>query len=267
MITGSDAGVVKPTTTAPRVLKNNYSMMWSKLVTAPGAERMGFLFSWKLTNRSKDFKLKVYPSLGYLVVYLIVMVMGNKNFSLEKLSSPQGKNILILIIYSISFLMITALAQMSYSEKFKASWMYFVTPIQAPGKIIAGSLKAAIIKFYFPIVLIISAVGIIFTGPAFIPNLVLGICNQCLIAGVMVYLGYRDLPFSLHQNQSKKSGSFIRGIFIMIVIGAIGFGHYLVSNFTLVVIIFALMSIIASWLMMDALKKTGWEKLRAVYTD
>jgi len=218
-----------------------------------------------MTNRSKDFKLKVYPSVGYLLVYLFIMMMNRKGYSLEDLKGRDGKTMLIIIIYSISLLLLTALGQMSYSEKFKASWIYFIAPLQSPGKVITGALKSAIIKFYMPAAIVLFAAGALLIGPAFIPNIILGVCNQFLIATIISYLGYRDLPFSLHQDQKVKSGSFIRSIFIMLTIGIIGFGHFLVYNIPVVVFILAIMSVIGTWLMLGAISKTEWKVVRAAY--
>src|ERR1700740_1915909 len=47
-------------------------------LTERGAERMSFLNSWKLMGRSRDFKMKVYPSMGYLLVYIVIMFMNNR---------------------------------------------------------------------------------------------------------------------------------------------------------------------------------------------
>ncbi|MFW1424727.1 hypothetical protein ACEWAS_22675, partial [Vibrio parahaemolyticus] len=89
-----------------------------------------------------------------------------------------------------------ALTQLSFSEKYKASWIYYTTPIRMPGELISGSVKAAICKFYLPVGLIIASAGIFFIGPGIIPNLLLGISNQILLSFMISFISLRGFPFS-----------------------------------------------------------------------
>ncbi|MFT2588616.1 hypothetical protein, partial [Escherichia coli] len=67
-----------------------------------------------------------------------------------------GSILLILsLIYFVSFAIMQVLAQLSFSDKYKASWIYYTTPVRMPGELISGSVKAAICKFYLPIAIII----------------------------------------------------------------------------------------------------------------
>jgi len=70
-------------------------------LTRKGAEKMAFLHTWKMISRSRDFKMKVYPSLGYLVVYLVVLFLNNKKISLHDITAQTtpGK-----IIFSACFI-------------------------------------------------------------------------------------------------------------------------------------------------------------------
>jgi biotin transporter BioY len=105
---------------------------------------MGFLFCWKITSRSKDFKMKVYPTIGYVLVYIVITFVTSKKLNLEDLrhSASQGKVVLLSIIYFSSFILIMAISQIAYSERFKAAWLYFTTPVRSPGYLIGGALKA-----------------------------------------------------------------------------------------------------------------------------
>jgi len=241
----------------------SYANWLSQLCTQKGAERMGFLFTWKMTSRSRDFKLKVYPTIGYILVYVVLIFMNKKSINLQDIhnQNSSGKLIIISALYFSSLLLIMAISQIIFSEKYKASWIYYVSPIQKPGEIISGGIKAAMLKFYIPIVLILSIAGILLVGPKVIPNVVLGLFNELLITAFIAYISNRQLPFSQQQNNNSKSGNFIRSFFVMICSVIIGLLHYAVYEFTIVVIIFAILSIIATWLIMDSIKSTSWQKL------
>lgn len=249
--------------------KKNYSGFWSRLLTSSKAEKGSFEFTWKMTARSRDFKLKVYPSMGYLVVYVFVILFSNRRFSLSSLRGD-GANSKILIVsalYFTSLLLTMAITQMFYSEKFKAGWVYFTAPVARPGEVIAGAAKAVIVKFYVPIVIAVTAAGLFMTGPSVLPNIVLGLFNQVLIATVLVYVGHKYFPFSVHQSNVAKTGSFLRGFSILVVSGLIALLHFVVYSILPAVTVCAALSVTASWLLFDTLKKVSWEKILSKYAE
>ncbi len=233
-----------------------------------GAERMAFLFCWKMTGRSKDFKLKVYPAIGYMMVVLIIPFITNRHFNLNKLrDSNAAPFIFIGFIYFSSFLVMQAIAQMIYSEKFKAAWIYFITPVKAPGQFISGALKAAMAKFYIPIVILVSTAAIILAGPKLLPNLLLGLFNEVLICSLITYITIKELPFSMQQSNNSKSGSFIKGLFMLIIPSVVALLHFLIYKFTPVVYICIVLSAIATWLILGSINNIGWNKILSKAND
>lgn len=261
MISGSDGesmpaivlGIKQPRPT------NSFINSIANLLTDAGVEKMAFLHTWKMTGRSRDFKLKVYPSFGYILVYFIMIFLRDKRPALSsiKQNSDTEKLIFISIIYFSSLILITAINQLMYSDKYKAAWIYFTTPIAKPGKIISGALKSLLVKFYLPIITLTFLCAILIEGPRVIPNLFLGLCNQLLIIFLIGYATIRNLPFAQAQNLAKTS--FMRGLLTLLIPGTIAFLHYSIYTFMPVVIILSILSCIASWLVMDALKNKGWE--------
>ena len=83
--TGNDVTSVKASTLSIKKInrKTTFAEAIAKLITRRGAERMGFLFTWNIMARSRDFKMKVYPSIGYLIVYIFIMGFNAKNFKLS----------------------------------------------------------------------------------------------------------------------------------------------------------------------------------------
>jgi ABC-2 type transport system permease protein len=240
----------------------------SRLVTSGSAEKVGFDFVWRMTSRSRDFKLKVYPAMGYMAVYVVVMFLNSKNLSLEQIHADptKGKVIIISAIYLTSLLLVTAINQIMYSEKYKASWIYYTTPLQWPGHVIAGGTKAAIIKFYFPLVMVITIAGLFLLGPAVLPNIVLGLFNEVLIATLVVYMGNKQLPFSTHQSNASRGGNIYKSFVVVAISGVIGVGHFFLYSILPAIIICIFLSGVASWLMMDSIKRIGWEKIISRYS-
>lgn len=259
--TADDASTHKRKAT---IQKQSLSDKIGRVITTTGAEMAGFAFAWKMSGRSRDFRLKVYPSVGYLVVLAVIFFMRAKNFSLSSLQGDESqfRFVIIAAIYFMSLLLTTALSQMIYSEKYKAAWIFYAAPVAYPGEVILGAVKATVLKFYIPIVVLITIPGVIIGGPAILPNILLGLFNQLLISALLVYINYRQLPFSRRQNNNNNAGSFIRNLGVMLISGFIAVMHYMIFNMTVVVWICAALSILATWLMSGSIRKTGWERIR-----
>ncbi len=268
MINNSGADIITRSKTQ-RKRGYNYSGILSRLLSFSNAEKTGFLMAWKLSARSRDFKLKVYPSIGYLFVYAIFIFWNSSRDSLETLQeeSFSSRALVISVLYFTTLILTMSLNQMVYSEKYKASWIYHTTPLEKPGEIILGAAKAMMMKFYIPMVFIITLSGTILLGIKIIPHIILGMFNVLLIASILVYAGIRVFPFSLHQNNNSNTGGFLRGIFILIIAGLIGVIHFAVYNFWVVIWIFAAMSIAATWMVMSAIRNTSWTSIKSRYAD
>lgn len=267
--TGNDTAPAPSSTPATTRKKTGFATVIANLLTKPGAERMGFLFTWYMMARSRDFKMKVYPAIGYLLVYIFIVFFSGKQLSLSDIQNQNtaGKVITIIALYFCSFLLLLAVAQFSYSEKYKAAWFYFITPVAVPGTIISGAIKAAVTRFYFPFIVVMAIPGIALMGVSFIPNLLLAAVNQLFICYFSVYISYRQLPFSTPQSLEVKAGNFIRSIFRMIIPLLIGVLHFFIFTIMPLVIIALLIASAALWLMAGSVHKLSWSSVKTAYTE
>jgi ABC-2 type transport system permease protein len=253
---------VKVTTTEAGLKKSRIDILAGR-ITARGSEYMGFLFTWKMMSRSRDFKMKVYPAFGYVIVLVVMMMLNSKSpaFSDTGELTSKGKSMFLVLVYFSSFILITAIGQLAYSEKFKASWLFYISPIEKPGTVISGAIKSAMVYFYTPIVLILSILGLVFVGPGILPNLVLGCFNILSISSLIAYLNLRELPFSVSSANASKGRTVIRSMITMFIPAAFGFFQWIIFEYIWIVLIFAALAVIATWMMLDSIKKIGWERL------
>jgi len=249
-------------------VNSGYSRWLAGLLTKKGAERSGFLFTWKMMLRSRDFKMKVYPSIGYMLVIIVIMFINMHGLSLTdfKQQTTLGKKAMLILIYFSNLLLIAGLGQVTVHDKFKAAWIFFTTPVDTPGKIVSGAVKASIAQFFLPVASVITITLVIAGGPALLPNILFGICNELLITSLSAYLSVNKLPFSAPMN-IKESRGMLRVFSVMILGGMLAVLHYMLFNITPVIFIMAAMSAVAAWLIFGSIKKFSWEKVKSTYAD
>lgn len=233
------------------------------MLTKDRREYMGFVFAWKMMGRSREFKLKVYPAFGYVIVLLAMLLLksGSQLFSDFADMTSKGKSLFLMILYFSSFILITAIAQLSYSDKSKAGWIFLTAPLVNPGNVIVGAVKAAMIQFYTPVILIFTIAGTLIVGPGILPNLLLGCFNVLSICSLIAYFNLRELPFSVATSEAAKGRTVIRSMITLIIPAAFGFFQWLIFDYLWIVAIFATLSIIATWMVLGSIRNLGWERL------
>ena len=241
-----------------------YVTAFASRLCKKGAERMSFIFSWNMTTRSKDFKLKVYPSIGYMIVMLGVMFFQSRTkYSLDE-TTGRLPFLLVGVIYFSSFVLIMAISQLAFSDKYKAAWIYYSTPVSHPGLLISGAFKAIVVKFYLPVVVLAFTAALILIGPSILPNLFLALFNELFICSFITYITVRELPFSMQQGNNRKAGSFIKGLLTFVIPATVAVLHFLIYKILIVVCIFAAMSMLLTWLIQGSISQISWVKVKGV---
>jgi len=232
------------------------------LLTKPGAEYAGFIFAGRMMGRSRDFKMKVYPAIGYIVVFGFMMFFQSHSFSAALPGSSKLTTPLLMIIYISSMLISSAMLQLPYTDKFKASWLFFVTPISKPGLIISGAVKCVMTLFFVPLALALIVLGLVLQGPSILPNILLGCLNVLVIGSIIAYIMVKQLPFSTAQEGAAGGSTFIRSMLLLILPGAFGLVQYLLSGFQWVILLLLLITAVIPWLVFDEIKKRDWNQLK-----
>lgn len=259
----SETGTVKNTKSATKGMTVSWIEKVATLVTKGSNEYMGFLFTWKMMSRSRDFKMKVYPGFGYILVLMVMVIFRSKNLHLSDFTTltERAKTIVISGIYASSLLVSTALMQLAYSDKFKAAWIFSVSPVAYPGKILSGAVKAVLVQFYLPLVLLIAIPTMLLAGVGLLPNLLLGCLNIITITALVAYFNLRNIPFSASLQNASKSNTFIKSMFSLFIPLIIGILHYFLFDFKWVIILLVFLSGIAAWMVLDSIGNKGWSKV------
>lgn len=260
MIAGSEGDI------QPKTKKSSFQKIGNglaTLLTTNHTEKVGFLFSWKMMARSRDFKLKVYPNFGYILVMFTGVILQIFR-DLDKVNSDKvdQESGLIFIIYVSTILVLGAQHQLSFSEKFKASWMFFSSPVKNPGQILSGSLKAVLCQFLSITIVIMTLIVIVLFGVSFISNVLLGVLNQILITYVFAVIGSKNIPFSVNLEHAHKSGTFIRSMLQFLLFAIIGVLHYFIFTNLLLISISIVLSLTGIYFLSRRIKSLTWYEIQ-----
>lgn len=284
----NDTAKKKDTDNAVKHSSNSLRYRLMNLLNKTETSKAGFIIAWIQTNRSRTFRMRVYPTFAYVPVYFFYMLMtGNESFSEIWQNLPE-RNTYIMLLYLTFFVMMQALNYLTMSDQYKAAWVYYATPVEKPGLVILGAYKALWAKFFLPFMVVIGLFVVTIWGPSTLLDICLATANISLFSIAMLRINYRMFPFS-KKEQMKDSGmkSILRvlGTFLFILI--LGFSHGAIAaisthagkgkmfdlsevldpswltilSFSLK-IVFLILSSIFLWLISDSIKNTPWYSIK-----
>ncbi|BCN30602.1 hypothetical protein [Anaeromicropila herbilytica] len=166
----------------------------SKIICRTKEERIFYRFASDIMKQERDFKLKVYPSIGFSIIFPFI-------FLFQQLSDNTFKEIskgkCYLFIYFCGLLIPSIITLMQCSEKYKGAWIYKVIPINNMEAVFKGTIKALLCKILLPIFLVEAILFGVLFGERIIPDLFLVFINLMLYITLCFMLIKKALPFSV----------------------------------------------------------------------
>ncbi|MEC0209829.1 hypothetical protein P4H70_12895 [Paenibacillus ehimensis] len=197
----------------------------SRFVCSGREERTFFRFGSLMMGNEREFKLKVYPSLGFSIVFPFIFffnVLRNQSFG-EIAASKWYLN-----IYFCALLIPTVIMMLRYSGKHKGSWLYKTMPLPSPAPIFRGTIKAFLVRLFMPVYLLESVIFIALFGTRIVPDLIV-VALSVLLYAVLCFLVFRKaLPFSESFESVKQNDSLI--IIPLLLLLALFAGVHLAST-------------------------------------
>jgi hypothetical protein len=149
----------------------------------------------------------------------------------------------------------------SMSEKYKSAWVYYALPIGEPGKILSGMYKAIITLYFFPYCLVIGIVTVSIWGPQAINDIILAFLVSVIYGMLMALFMVKGLPFSKPVVTKQGGGKVFISMLILLFIGLIGFGHYVIMKWEWIVWLLIIPVLIINWVMFHYYKKQTWDNI------
>jgi ABC-2 type transport system permease protein len=222
-------------------------------------ENAGFRITAKLAFRTREFKMKVYPALAYVPIYFLYFALSGKaKGDLSKWESLQAGNNYVFLIYLCTFVLAAVLTNITMSDKFKSSWVYYALPINEPGKVLSGMYKSILAFYFLPYCLFISIVTVVIWGPGAINDLILA-TSICMVYGlIMAIFMVKALPFSKPIQVKQGAGKVVISLVVLAVIGIVGYAHYFAMRWELLIWALIFPVLLIYWLISRSYKKQTW---------
>ncbi|MDO3410093.1 hypothetical protein QWJ34_10000 [Saccharibacillus sp. CPCC 101409] len=202
----------------------------ANLLCRSAQERAFYVFASSMLSGEREFKLKVYPSLGFSLavpfIFLFSFAVGSGGLSGIDFEHGAG----YLNVYSCAIMIPTVVGMMQYSGNFKGSWIYGAAPLGSPDALYRGTLKALFVRLFLPLFLVEAVVFSMLFGIRILPDLLAVLAASALMLPVSLRMTRSELPFSLPFPTSNSSGGF-QTILAMLVLALLAAVHYAIWYF------------------------------------
>ncbi|QDQ00898.1 hypothetical protein FOH38_10735 [Lysinibacillus fusiformis] len=204
--------------------KNYLKEFLLKIICRTSEERAFYRFASLMMKQEREFKLKVYPSLGFSFVipfiFMFTMRSENVNYSVS-----MG----YLHIYFSMLIIPTAVLMLSHSGKYKAAWIYKTFPTKDYMDLKKGSLKAFLIKLYIPLYIVLSIIFCFIYGTRIIPDLLAVFVASCMYTVFChIFMGDK-IPFTKPYDEIGDAQGW-KSVLLFIPLGMIAGLHYFIAT-------------------------------------
>ncbi len=199
-----------------------------------------------MMKQEREFKLKVYPSLGFSFVIPFIFIFN----VIRSEDADFSVSISYLNIYFSMLIIPSAVIMLGHSAKFKAAWIYKVFPIKDYTDLQKGNLKAFLLKLYIPLYIVLSIVFCFIYGLRIIPDLMTVLVASCLYT-IICYVGFGSkIPFTKPIDEIGDGQSW-KSLILFIPLAILAGLHYFMATRihygTIIYLILLLITNYISW--------------------
>jgi hypothetical protein len=240
----------------------NLAAFFSRLFTFNPAERAAFQLSWRLSSRDRKFKLKTYPTFGYMLIIAFVLTLIDEGTILQNLQALPSTQKHIIFLYIGCVLIPIVVLQQRFSDQYEAAWIYHALPFARPGDIQKGSLKAMIFKYGLPVFTPLVILVLLVWGPTVLDDIVFAFMNMLISSLVLAFMGRGDLPFSRRYGGAAERQRGLSGFLMFFVPAGLGLIHYGMTFIPYAIPVGILVAAGIITIGMKAYGNIGWQTIR-----
>ncbi|MBY0146880.1 hypothetical protein [Neobacillus niacini] len=228
-----------------------------RIICRTDEERAFFRFAGSMMKNERDFKLKVYPSLGFSAVIPLIFIMNGFNTNLDQLSTSKS----FLTVYFSLIIIPTILVLLKFSGKYKGAWIYRVAPIKQLKPMFSGTIKAFIYKLYLPVYLFISIIFIALFGVRILPDLFVVFLNACTFAVICFMVLKKFIPFSASFDDYNQNSNVAIFIGLMLFVALFAGIHYAATLISFGIYIYLVIAILCLGTLWKLAFNISWDKI------
>lgn len=261
-IIATSDGNAGTTTGVKKAGKSGFIEKLSNLIAPDPVENAGFRITWKLSARYREFKMKVYPAFAYVPMYFLYFALNGKGETVsDRVDKLQSGHTYVFLVYLCTFILSAILMNISMSDKYRSSWVYYAMPIGEPGKILSGMFKAIIFLYFLPYCLVIGIAIVAVWGPQAVNDIILAFLLSMIFGLLMALFMVKGLPFSKPVVTKQGGGKIITSLMMTAVIGGIGYGHYVLMRWETLIWLAIVPVLFITWIMFRQYKKQTWDNI------
>jgi ABC-2 type transport system permease protein len=206
-------------------IETEHISLWYRIMSSlfvfNNEEKASFRLMWKMTGRERLFKQTFFPSIGYIVIMVLVPFFS-KPVPLNELA--KGDRYLFLI-YALMFISMTLPGSLLTGNNQHATWIFKTIPVKSPANFFKGTIKAAFCRFFIPVYIVTGIAVCWIWGISVLPDVFIAFMVAYLTALLFYYLQNPGFPFSMEKVGSQGGTMIIKTFIIMALAGASGFLH------------------------------------------
>jgi hypothetical protein len=220
--------------------------------------RAAFEFVWLLCSRDRQFKLRTYPSLAFVLLLPILWVTTGYHGLRAALADLPTTHKHLLALYGACAMLPSVLIQLRFSDNPQSAWIYTALPIRVPGEVLAAAIKALMVRFVLPAFILLAGGTLAIWGPAVWDDITLAACTTLLMCMAQALLMGRFFPFSQPFAVADASGRMSKSLLLILIPAGLGGLHYALTFSPPMVPLAIPVALILSLLMYRAYARTPW---------
>ena len=237
--------------------KSKLRQAFVNIICRSKEERAFFRFATMMMKNEREFKLRVYPSLGFSIVIPLIFIFGVFRSDFRNLADSNS----YLSIYFSLIIIPTIMVVLKFSGKYKGAWIYKAAPLNKLAPMFSGTIKSFIVNLYLPIYLVLSIVFVVLFGARILPDLIVVFLHACIYAVICFMLLNKSIPFSHSFDEYNQNGNGIIIFGLMLIVALLAGLHYLSTLFaygTYVYLIIVILGLVILW---KRAFNITWEKI------
>lgn len=186
--------LLRTTSTKPRPI-SFFEKLWRRLLCKTENSGTFFQFIYRITDREREFKLKIYPSLGIGLVLPFIFIFSEAGV---RPFVEVRESRLYLCMYLMQIFIGIGIYTFQFSSSYKGSWIYRITGGAFSRELYQAVMKVFIVKLYLPMFIMVGVPYYLFFQQFHVIDLAV-----VFISGVVqALLSYKiavdsEYPFSL----------------------------------------------------------------------